>query len=232
MFKIKLLSICILIFKSGSTQVATPVPSPYNGAKPVTIYIRDVTGRPSSGLADADVEGSPFLNNDFEMGRVVFTNGKMSRDVYLKFDMLNNKLLFLRDGMTLEFVDPIRDFYLQHNENDKSGVVFRGDFPPIDKNTTSTFYELLVDGKITLLNYRYKIMSEYKEYSMTKKKQYVEQSQLYAALPGNKIIRIKKDRKFLMKVMPEYAERIKSITENLKLKDDESVITLFEELNN
>lgn len=232
MLKIVLLSICILIFKSGSAQVATPVPSPYNEGKPVTIYIRDVTGKPSSGLSSVDIEGTPFLNSDFEMGRVVFTNGKMSKDVNLKFDMLNNRLLFLRDGVTLEFVEPVRDFYLQHIENDKSGVVFRGNFPPIDKNTTSTFYELLVDGKITLLNYRYKTMSEYKEYSMIQKKQYVEHSQLYAVLPGNKIIRIKKDRKFLMKAMPDYAEKIKSITENLKIKDNESVITLFEELNN
>ena len=231
MLKIAILSGCILLSKQGSSQGPAPLPTPYNEGKPVTIYMRDLTGKPSSGLTGTDIEGSPFLSDSFETGRVLFTTGKMSKDVSLKFDMLNNRLLFLRDGIMLEFVDSVKVFYLQHNENNNSGIVFQSNFPPIDKNTKATFYELVVDGKISLLNYRYKIVSDYKEYSMIKKKLYVEQSQFYAVLPGNKIIRIKKDRKFLMKAMPDYSEKIKSLTGNLKLTSDDSLITLFEELN-
>ncbi|HTE28266.1 hypothetical protein [Flavitalea sp.] len=195
------------------------------------VFLRDLTGKPLPGSQNFDIEGSPFLNDEFESGRVVFTNGKMSNDLYLQFNMLNNKLLFKRDDMVLEFVDSITDFYLQHKENNTLGLVFRSNFPPIDRNTRATFYELLVDGKIVLLKYRYKTVTGYREYSTANKKRYVEGSQLYAALPGNRITRIKRDRNFLMKAMPDYAEKIMTLTNDLRLRNDESLITLFQELN-
>jgi hypothetical protein len=231
MKQIAFLSTCILFFNWGSAQEATPL-STLNGApKPTMVYLRDLAGKPLPGSNNIDIEGSPFLNNEFKPGRVVFTNGKMSSDLYLQFDMLNNKLLFKRDDMVLEFVDSIRDFYLQHEENNTLGLVFRSNFPPIDRNTAATFYELLVDGKIVLLKYRYKAVTGYREYNSANKKSYVERSELYAALPGNKIIRIKRDRNSLMKAMPDYAEKIMTLTNNLRLKNDESLITLFEGLN-
>ncbi|RYE29330.1 MAG: hypothetical protein EOP48_32700 [Sphingobacteriales bacterium] len=228
---IAFLSTTIFFLNSGTGQEATPLPNLNGSAKPTMVYIRDLAGKPLPGSRNIDIEGSPFLNNEFEPGRVVFTNGKMSSDLYLQFNMVDNKLLFRRDDMIMEFVDSVRDFYLQYNENNTLGLVFRCNFPPIDRNTRATFYELLVDGKIELLKYRYKTITGHREYNATNKKSYSEGSQLYAALPGNKIIRIKRDRNFLMRAMPDYAEKIFKLTNNLRLKDDESLINLFQELN-
>ncbi|MHA4846487.1 hypothetical protein ACX0G7_20085 [Flavitalea antarctica] len=231
MLKIAFLSTCVLFAGSGSAQEATPL-SVLNGpGKHTLVYLRDLSGKPLPRSPSMDIEGSPFLNDEFASGRVVFNDGKMSNDVYLQFDLFNNRLLFKRDGMALEFVDSVRTFYLQHTENNTLGVVFRSNFPPIAGNTRATFYELLVDGKIALLKHRYKTIIGFREFNLASKRTYTEDSQLYAALPDNTIIRIKKDRNFLMKAMPEYADKIMKLTNDLRLKNEESLVTLFQELN-
>jgi hypothetical protein len=232
MKKFTFFSAFILLFISVSAQTPSYVAAPGGGEKSVMIYIRDLTGKPMYGFNEiSGVEGTPFLDKDEQIGTVRFKDGRMTKDVHLKFDMLNSKLYFVRDGVNLEFIDTVKDFYLQSVENNTLGAVYRSDFPPIDRNTSSTFYELLVDGKLSLLKHRYKVITEYREYSASTKKRYDERTQLYASLPGNRIIKIRKDRKFLMEAMPEYADKIKTITDKLKLKNDESLITLFEELN-
>lgn len=231
MIKFTFLSASILFFVAGYAQTPSYIAAPGGGEKNVMVYIRDLTGRPAYGINDPGIEGTPFLDKEEQIGTVLFTNGKLTKDVHLKFDMLNNKIYFVRDGTIMEFIDTVKDFYLQYKDNNTVGVVYRNGFPQIDRNTAATYYELLADGKVSLLKHRYKVVTEYKEYSTASKKRYDERSQLYAALPGDRIIRIRKDRKFLMDAMPEYADKIKTITDKLKLKSDESLIALFQELN-
>ena len=231
MKKFSFLSTCVFILTTVSAQETNPMSILNGPGKPTMVYLRDLTGRPLPGSQNKNIEGSPYLNTEFVLGRVVFSNGKMSNDVYLQFDLFNNTLLFRRDDIALQFVDTVTTFFLQHTENNTLGLVFRSNFPPINGNNRTTFYELLVDGKVQLLKHRYKKINGYREFDAASKRRYEESSNLYAALPDNTIIRIKKDRNYLMKAMPEYADKILELTDNLRVKNEESLVTLFQELN-
>lgn len=48
-----------------------------------------------------EVEGTPFLNEDFKKGRFLFTSGKQSELVPINFDLERNLILYKKDGQTL-----------------------------------------------------------------------------------------------------------------------------------
>jgi hypothetical protein len=48
-----------------------------------------------------DVEGTPFLNEDFKKGRFLFTSGKQSEVVPINFDLERNLILYKKDSQTL-----------------------------------------------------------------------------------------------------------------------------------
>jgi hypothetical protein len=194
-------------------------------------YVRDVTGRQVNMAPAADVEGTAYIVDAWQPGTVLLKNGTLIKDVQLKFDLYLNKLYFQRDGLVFEFADTVRDFYLQYSDQKTAGLVYRSNYPETGKNNTLTFYELLVDGKISLLKHRYKLLMETKDIDMRVRKKYEDKQQYYAALPGNRIVKIKRDRKALMEAMPEYAEKISRISGKQNLKSEESLIELFEQLN-
>lgn len=209
-----------------SLQLSAQVNDKYTMA-----YVRDVSGRPVNVEPPSNVDGTPWLVDDWKNGSVMLKKGTLIKDMQLKFDVYRNKLFFLRDGNVYEFADTVKDFYLDYSDRATNGLVYRSNFPPVDKNTTTTFYELLVDGKVALLKYRSKSLMEFKEIDMRKVKKYEDKQQYYLALPGNRIVKIKRDKKSLFEALPEYTNELTKIIDQQGLKNEDALITVIEQLN-
>lgn len=218
-----LLLCCTLVL---SVQVFAQVNDKFTMA-----YTRDVTGRPVSASPSDNVEGTPYLVDEWKPGSVILRKGVMIKDMQLKFDVLRNKLYFLRDGAMFEFADSVRDFYLNYSDGSSVGLVYRNNFPAVDRNTTSTFYELLVDGKISLLKYRSKTSMEIKGIDLRVTKKYEDRQQYYLALPGNRMMKIKRDKKSLYEALPEYTQQLVKILDEQGLKNEEALISVIEKIN-
>jgi hypothetical protein len=229
MKKVLFVAVWIILYQISIAQSPAVTPN----ASPI-IYLYDLQGKPLTEKKLDEVEGSPFLMEDWNWGAVKMKNGRYAKDVSLRFDLYNNRLFFMRDNVSFEFVLAVHEFMIGYlNGSDSQSVLYRNGYPAVDKNTSETFYEVLADGKIQLLNFKYKFLQEYRPYNEPPRKKFAEKEKLYILLPGDKIVEIKKDKDDILKAMPEYAAAITKIVDEkkLKLKRQEDIAQLVVALN-
>ncbi len=197
---------------------------------PTNLYAPNSVG---NTFNEADIQAQ-FNRGAWTRGNVKFKNGQEAKNMLLLFDVYSNKLYFLQDKMTMEFLNPVYEFEIGLLlGDDTANVTYRSSYPTIHYNTPETFYEIVVNGGIQLLWCRAKNVNLYKDESQPEQRRNTEKEQWYVYLPEGKMVKIKKDRNEILKALPEYADRINAIVKNkgLRLKDSEDLIALFAGLN-
>jgi len=166
--------------------------------------------------ADADIQGTPYLFDDWSPGSAATENGKAYNNLKLKYNIKVNQLLFLNDNNeSLGFKEPVKTFTIKN-------MSFVNGFPSVDLQTTSTFYQVLADGKVKLLKYYRKVIEERQTYGATAVEKSYRQSQYYYILKDNKMIKIRPDKKLIIGALPDHAAQLAAYIKdnNVNLKDD------------
>ena len=182
-------------------------------------------------------EGSVFLHSRWDTGYVQLQNGTVVPKLPLRYNVYSDQLYYLTDSVELVIQDLVPEFgyaYTSETGETKS-ILFRSGYPPIGNNSNNSFYEVLVDGDISLL----------KKYSKHLRQQglatgiisyKIEDTEAWYGYSKsrNTIIRIKKNAGTLMGLLGAVSsnkadELIKS--DNLKLNTEKDLIRLFEMLN-
>lgn len=175
-----------------------------------------------------------FLYQTWRTGTVSFRGMAYRVQAPLIFDVYSNKLYFLKDSVIMEFSQPVKEFTIAvAAKKDTLELLYRSAYPAIHKNTDETFYEVLVDGKFQLLRCKAKTIGLYKDKEVPEDERDYSKELLYAYLPDGKMILVKKDKEYMLKEMPDYAEAIQRIcaAEKLKLKNETQLKELFVGLN-
>ncbi|WP_299706860.1 hypothetical protein [uncultured Pontibacter sp.] len=152
--------------------------------------IQDFMGRPIEIKQYVDVKGSPYLTDDWQAGSVKLDNGKIFEGLQLKYDQIEEELMFLNKAEEAQlFVDPIAEFTI-------IGRTFRRGYTPADGATPKTFYQVLADGETQLLKRTSKKIYEEVPYgTATKIKNIIENETYYLADAEGKLTKIRKDKK-------------------------------------
>lgn len=112
----------------------------------------------------SNVIGDPYLNKDWADGVIRFNNGRTMTQFKLKFDCLRNQLVLQFQGSSFGAQNQVREFVMYLNPKKKAdSVLFRKGYPAIDKLTENTYYEVLHEGKTTLLRLYAKDLIQEKE---------------------------------------------------------------------
>jgi hypothetical protein len=128
------------------------------------VYLQNVDGRPVFEKKYVDVQGSPYLQEDWAQGAVDLKNGKSFKEVALKYDLVADEVLFKNEkGEAYAFAQPVKAFSLIR-PGDKSQRIFRNGYAPVKGGTESSYYEVLADGKVQLLQRKVKKIREDKAY--------------------------------------------------------------------
>ena len=221
--------ICTLTLKSQNpAQAVLPL-----GPPPMPIFIEDINGRAFTNKGIEDIEGSAFLFNDWNPGIVKFRNGRFAKGVSLRFNVYNNQLYFKRDEQQLEFELPVEEFMIRAlKETDSVDVYYRCGFPDTEKTTPLTFMEVLADGNLILLKYRYKVIDSFKPYNQAERKKFADREQLFVYV-NKRMVKVKKEKESIIEALPQHKAAILTIVEEkkLKLKNEEDIEKLFAELN-
>ncbi len=195
--------------------------------------VKDFVGRPIM-LQERpynELEGSPFLFDMWVNGTVKFTTGESYKNVPLKYNLLTDELYFKnKQGDTLTFVDPVREFILQYDLNSNNAVKhFRNGFGPTGKNTDKSFYEVLVDGTIQLLKKTTATIAESKEYNATLVHREVAKDIRYYLVKSGQINPLKREEKSILTLADDKADRLKAYIKanNLNLKNDDDLAKLI-----
>src|SRR5665213_2169032 len=133
---------------------------------------------------DPDVQGTPYLFDDWMAGSVITETGNTYANLKLKYDIRFNRVVFLdNDERPMVFAQPLNSFVINN-------MRFAKDFAPIDLQTTSTFYNVLADGKVKLLKYFRKVIEERQSYGAPTEKKY-RQSQYYYIAKDHQMIAVR-----------------------------------------
>jgi len=205
---------------------------------PITsVQFADANGRllPASG---AGIQGTPYVFEQFGLGKVVFVNGMESVDSNLNYSYFDHKLYFTQKKGLYEVNQQAKSFELNSvdKENNKVSKQFMCLFPNVDDNTPATFYEVLGKGdNFQLLKYTSKRIKESAVYGGAPLKEYVMDDLYYIYDKTDKrmlALGSSHTLKAVKKVLPNYSAQMDALmnTNNLNLKKEEDIIQLLQQL--
>lgn len=196
----------------------------------VRIFLEDIEGRPLKVKGIEDVEGTAYLFEDWKQGNVTFFNNSVLSGVQLKFAVYGNQLFFKKGEDMLEFTMPVKEFTISSNNKT---LLYRSLYPSLGENTTSTFYNVIADGKYQLLKLTTREIRDHKSYNEPVTKKFQDKEAWLVFSPTGVLQYAKPDKASLQTALPEKSADIERIIreKKLKLKNEADLITLFAELN-
>lgn len=202
-----------------------------------SVQFADANGRllPASG---AGILGTPYVFEQFGMGKVIFVNGMESVDSNLNYSYFDHKLYYTQKNGLYVVNQQAKSFVLNSVDKEKNKVSkhFMCLFPSVDDNTPATFYEVLGTGdQFQLLKYTHKRIKETVVYGGAPTKEYVSDDLFYIYdKAAKKMLAMGSalSLKSVKKILPNYATQIDAYlnANKLNLKKEADMIQLLQQL--
>lgn len=201
------------------------------------LNITNNEGGPFKNVYD-DVEGSPFFPENYCPAILVLSKGRVYQNIKTKLNLhthevividSSHKELVTQDGLITDIIfrDSAENNYIEHE--------FRCGYPPIDKNNSFTFYQVLADGQLQLLKLIRKEVVEEKNIQSGEIKKTFKTYEEYYLFSGSKLVKLKKDKDFVTAFMtdrqPEINDYLKRNKVSFKnLPDLKNIIGYYNSL--
>lgn len=189
-------------------------------------------GEPVVTTEYAEVQGNPYLIDDWVSGYVILDNQKAMAN--LRFDIVSNRVLYQgKGGETLALKNKFDTFTLTPVISDVSTVkpfVFINGLPATNKQTSDTFYQLIADGKVKLLKYYRKIIDERPGTGYTSATtRSFKLTQAYYVLRDNQMVEVQPGKKSVAKLFDDHAAQLGAYLKanNINFRSDEDLQKLF-----
>ena len=121
--------------------------------------LRDLDGNALLKKYDPDINGSPFINDNWVSSIITLSSGKQIGPVSVKLNIESSELYYL-DSAGKEMVaqdGSVRKIdCLDYYAKDSIRYVFKNGYPPIDKQDENFYYQVFTEGKIELLAKKFK----------------------------------------------------------------------------
>lgn len=180
-----------------------------------------------------NMEGTPYLYEDWQTGNVTLTNGVSNKEpMMLKLNMVNDVVSFKdkETGQELEFVEPVQEFSLNVGTSTRH---FKSGFKNIDGIAPTAFLEVLSDGKAQLLKRNNKIVFEQQPIgSATKERTFIEKTKYYLVIDGKATV-VKTDKKSVLAALGDRHDQLEEYikTNKVNFKDDAQLGKLVDYYN-
>jgi len=201
----------------------------YSSAKAQAL-VSDISGNPVSESKYVNVEGNPYLTEEWIKSNVKLANGTVYKDVAVRLDVVTDELLFKNaDGKILAFVDPVAEFtFISTNQHFINGISGLSNYTP------KSYFQSLNEGKAKILKKTNKTVVERKEYnSATTTKSFVENSAYFLLTPTGQALPLKKDKKFILSTLADKSGPLETYINDkkLNLKKDADLASLIDYYN-
>jgi hypothetical protein len=201
------------------------------------LYAQDLNGSPIREKKYTDVNGSPYLSNNWEKATVQLANGQTYNNVEVKYDLVADDLTFKSPkGDSLSFAQPVKEFKLSYiSDNQSQTHLYRSGFPATGAKTTDrSFYEVLYDGGVKLLKRRAKsVWMETTTYGTATQTKNITERVTYFAYKGGQMVPIKQDKKSILAALSDKSAQIEKYVKDNKIdwKQDADLVKVFEYYN-
>ncbi len=134
-----------------------------------------------------DIQGNPFLKNDWADAILIGKDGYVFKNQKVKFDTYNNKIVYNRNDSAFELVSDISAVNIYPNVNDTSrSIVLKKGYDINAKINAGKYLQVLAEGKIALLKYYFKELEDYNEYNNAAKLQRFKDMEQYYLFQDHK----------------------------------------------
>ncbi len=182
-----------------------------------------------------EIDGSPYLYDDYKTGTVVDIDGHQESSLLLKYDMYGDKVIVFKDNQHLVLNAGVYpEFTFSFYGDDNETVVQR--FVHANKLSNpgaEGYYELLYDGEYKLLKkheaaFLNKVVSEYGTTSEIKR--FVAEDRLLLLSPDARMTDLRGGKSAIYDAFIGYSDKVKNIAKknNLNVKRTEDLIRLIE----
>jgi len=168
----------------------------------------------------SDVSGNPYLFKDWSNGIVRFSGGRTMNQFKLKFDCLKNLLLLQFDGNAFAAEGKVQEFVMYPKSKSKDSLIFRKGYPPVDKATENTYYQVLFQDKVTLLRLFSRNIIEEKQLVRVNSglSRRLENVELYYLLDNGKMVLLPDSRSDLPEKFSNKKDQIAQFISSQQLK--------------
>jgi hypothetical protein len=180
-----------------------------------------IGGTPLPGTLNPDIVGTPYLYSDWERGEIVLKNGESWKNWEIMVDIYNKRVIYKdHEGQLKQIVKPISSVKFINSE--LPSLIF------FDNNT----YQILAQGKISLLKKVFKIVNETKDYTTSRtEKKYITNSDYFLLLKDFNLTKVGISKSNFYKALPEYQQKILDFSKSHNIKKESDAILLINHLN-
>ena len=227
------LLICLTIASSSLYSQANNISTTSKWGQ--QIFLSDVNGRAFENKY-ADVSGSAYLYPNFKFATIILKDGRTYNNVQARLNLVEHEVNFIASNGEQGYIGKGMVTSILFNDTTKDGVnanFFQTGFSPIDNQSAIHFYQVLVNGKISLLKSINKNIEErLNELSGEKSKEFAQRENLYVLYEGS-LKRVKKDSDFFLSTMANQKEAINQYirTNKLNFKNEDQLKKLVEFYN-
>lgn len=231
----KLLVLAYFVLFTGTMLIAQRNTISTTGKWGQQLFISDVNGQAFTNRYDGIV-GNVYDQSDYRLAKITLKDGRVYNDVSARINLLEHEVNFIASngqegylgkGMATEIV------YTVPKANGQDLQVFQCGFPPIDNQNRISFYQILYNGKTSLLKSVYKSIQERNnDMSGERYKEFATYENIYLLKDGV-MTRIKKDKSAILVLLQDKAQGVKLFVEEqkLNLKNEADLVTLIKYYN-
>ena len=197
-------------------------------------------GMPIKELEYTDIQGSPYLFDEWHTGSVALNSGKLFDNLQLKYNIKDDVIYFKNnDDSPMAFKDAVRSFTLMDNNN--KAHIFRNGYTNATGITDKSYLEVMAPGKTQFLKKDSKSISESKEYGSTAvSRRFMEGAKYYIYIGTTdddsgkgKMVLVKKDQKSILGALYDKADELADYVQKngLNLKNEQDIVILVTHYN-
>lgn len=192
----------------------------------------DVIRTPIKEKKYTDVEGTPYSIDKWSKGKVTLKNGKHYQYDSLRYDLMEDKLVFVDAGKMMHFAEPVSTFELK---DVKTGniVQYKNGLPPVDALTNSSFFQIISSDKISLYKRVNKSITESKQYGSAVVNKAFHTTSSYYSLKDGIFSKIVPNKKSILALFEDKENQLNEYSKNQKVdfKNDTDLEKIFKYLN-
>jgi hypothetical protein len=181
------------------------------------IFLSDVNGQAFVNIYDG-INGSVYDQTEYQLARITLKDGRVYNDVKARINLLEHEVNFIASNGQEGFLGKGMASEITYEENNASqSKIFQCGFPPIDNQNRISFYQILLNGKASLLKSVYKAIQERNnDMSGERYKEFATYENMYLLKDGT-MTRIKKDKSSLLVLFQDKKEAIAKYMDDQKL---------------
>ena len=170
-----------------------------------------------------EVQGSPFMVDGWLPAKVIFNNSVLEH-IQLKFDIYNNAFILNKNDTAYVVSPVVEEVRIYPDADTAAALIFKKGFTINAKINTTTYLQVLAEGKITFLKFAKKELEEYTDYGDATKRKRFNESFQYFIYSNGQYESVQLSRKNIENLLSDKRTMVASFLQQYKLsgKDEKS----------